>query len=293
MTVKFSIFASKPPIHSLSRHYHEFRHVHAIQTIEASQPAGIMSYTQGFVPFAERFFEETLRTSQGPSLVHLLPLPRLHEADATVPPVTIMTRLEFINYQAVNGTFKSPQYQATSGAHHFAVPQVIYITEELESLADQAKALGFNVASPYARKGLARTRLVVAVAPTGSEFKAKWDAHAKLVHAAIAEFVKSSEALPLSYLPLVEYQRHQSINLSQSQLDSVLDGSQFRDAKFRLTSGGYEEFAFLHTEVQIAFLKKYGDKLRASYESFGKVGHSANSSELSSFAVVCDEARLR
>ncbi|KAG7378507.1 hypothetical protein PHYPSEUDO_009965 [Phytophthora pseudosyringae] len=279
----FSIFATQPTQFTLSRHFHEFRHVHAIQTMDMADAAGIVTYTQGFTPYIENTLKDNALS---------LPLPRLHESDHDVTPVTVLAMLEFPNVDTMNGTFKSPEYQATSGAHVFANPEVIYITESLESLAEQARTFGLVNQSSHAYRGLSRARLVFALAPQStSPFKTQWDDHATLVHKLIGEFVCQTEALPLSQLPMVEYQRQISSNMTQEQLDGVLDGSPFRQAKYRVTNGGYEELAFLHMGLLVSFVKLYGDQLRASFTTFVDMQPAVNSTP-PSFAIICDETRI-
>lgn len=204
---------------------HEFHTVHAQQTGATAANTGILhEYIQGFAPALRR---------QKPDL--RLPLPKgssemFSSAQLTWPSTGVM-----------RGLFGSSVYQNEAGAHVFAEPSRVYVTDNLEEEDSQVRTSG-------------QVRLLCLLSPRDEEFRASWDKHRDLVR-----------SLPVQ--PKL-YQRHLSHPLTRDETASLFKNTPFDLGQGNIIDGGVEELLFDSADDLEAFLEVSREKLQASYSTF-------------------------
>lgn len=204
---------------------HEFHTVHAQQTGATAANTGILhEYIQGFAPALRR---------EKPDLC--LPLPQgskdmISSAQLTWPSTGVM-----------RGLFGSSVYQNEAGAHVFAEPSRVYVTDNLEEEDSEVRESG-------------QVRLLCLLAPRDEAFRTSWDKHRELVR-----------SLPTQ--PKL-YQRHLSHPLSREETASLFKNTPFDLGQGNIIDGGLEEILFDSVDELQSYLAVSHEKLRGSYSTF-------------------------
>ncbi|PWN23701.1 hypothetical protein BCV69DRAFT_279629 [Microstroma glucosiphilum] len=226
--MRLTILSKNLPGQSEEQFLHEFHTVHAQQTGATAANTGILhEYIQGFAPALRR---------ERPDL--RLPLPKgpvemFSSAQLTWPSTGVM-----------RGLFGSSVYQNEAGAHVFAEPNRVYVTDNLEEEDIQVRQSG-------------QVRLLCLLSPASDEaFRASWDKHRDLVR-----------SLPIQ--PKL-YQRHLSLCLTRGETASLFKNTPFDIGHGNIIDGGLEEFLFDSVDELGSFLAVSFEKLRESYSSFVK-----------------------
>ncbi|KAJ5993768.1 hypothetical protein N7451_009492 [Penicillium sp. IBT 35674x] len=230
-----TILSRRIPALNEAQFRHEFRVVHAEQTISIAQNLGIIhQYEQGLA----------LQTLKQSSLDRsaLLPLEEAPKYDA-------FARLTWPRLEVMQGSFTTEDYRRTAGEHVFAEPFQIFLTEPLSTEATRQIAK-----DSVSEEDIIRVIIPIQHSANGvvsdTEFEERWNQH--------ASFISSTGAA---------YTRHRSLDISPDQLARIFDQTQF-DYRLVVARGGYEELLFHSRAPAEKFFKQYAKEMRDSYDRF-------------------------
>jgi hypothetical protein len=160
--MQFTILSTKLPNQSTPQFIHEFRNVHATETISMANSLGIISrYVQGLA-----------LSSAGQQDIKDLPLPAPRE------PLISFAQLTWPALEVLQGSLQTQGYKNSAGKHIFADAREIFLTERLEPDVG----------------GDGAVRLVFVLVPEdsdGASFMRLWDEHAAFCRGACARYQRN------------------------------------------------------------------------------------------------------
>lgn len=163
-----------------------------------------------------------------------LPIPE------TNPSVHSFARLSWPSVAVLQGALSTDGYRKSAGSHIFGIPIQIYLTENLDTGAENEIHNNHDC-----------IRVMVGLSPLSeSSFQQAWREH--------AAFCRSI---------CDGYQQHQVIPLSATKVEQIFGQTQFTPRTV-VTSGGYENFVFRTWMEAQGFFDEHGDAIGASYERF-------------------------